>query len=75
MTKWQNVVIFQSEVTGIAGVRNKVIRIILISCSNMQGGWGVGWHFKNAYEDLRALKILMLYKNDIFQCKGQLFCV
>ena len=36
--------------------------------------WG---RFKNAYEllNLRALKISMLYKNLIFQCMGQIFCV
>ena len=33
--------------------------------------------FKNAYEllNLRALKISTLYKNYIFQCMGQIFCV
>ena len=32
---------------------------------------------KNAYEllILRALKISMLYKNNIFQCMGKIFCV
>ena len=36
-----------------------------------------GGHFKNTYEllNLRALKILMSYKNRIFQCMGQIFCV
>ena len=34
-------------------------------------------HFKNTHEILylRALKILMLYKNHIFQCMGNIFCV
>ena len=34
-------------------------------------------HFKNAHEllNLRALKILKLYKNHIFQCMGKIFCV
>ena len=36
-----------------------------------------GGRFKNAYEllNLRALKILMLYKNRIFQCMSKIFCV
>ena len=36
-----------------------------------------GGAFKNAYEllNLRALKITMLYKNHIFQCMGNIFCV
>ena len=36
-----------------------------------------GGHFNNAYEvlNLRALRILMLYKNHIFQCMGQIFYV
>ena len=36
-----------------------------------------GGHFKNVYEllNLRALKILMLYQNHIFQCMGKVFCV
>ena len=36
-----------------------------------------GGRFKNAYEllNLRALKISMLYKNCIFQCMGNIFCV
>ena len=36
-----------------------------------------GGHFKNAYEllNLRALKMLVLYKNHIFQCAGKIFCV
>ena len=36
-----------------------------------------GRHFKNTYEllNLRALKISMSYKNHIFQCMGQIFCV
>ena len=35
------------------------------------------WSLKNAHEllNLRALKISMLYKNHIFQCKGKIFCV
>ena len=39
--------------------------------------FGSGRHFKNAYEllNLRALKISMLYKNNIFQCMGTIFCV
>ena len=33
--------------------------------------------FKHAYEllNVRALKILTLYKNRIFQCIGKIFCV
>ena len=36
-----------------------------------------GGRFKNAYEllNLRALKILMLYKNHIFQCMNKIFYV
>ena len=32
---------------------------------------------KNTYEllNLRALKISILYKNEIFQCMGKIFCV
>ena len=40
--------------------------------------WETAWgRFKNAYElfNLRALKITMLYKNHIFQCMGNIFCV
>ena len=38
------------------------------------GGVGVGLRFKNAYELLNptALKILMLYENRIYQCKGSI---
>ena len=38
---------------------------------------GGGGRFKNVYEllNLRALKISMLYTNDIFQCMGKIFCV
>ena len=41
------------------------------------GGGGGGGGFKNAYEllKLRALKISIFYKNDIFQCIGKIFCV
>ena len=36
-----------------------------------------GGRFKNTYEllNLRALKILMLYKDGIVQCMGKIFCV
>ena len=36
-----------------------------------------GGRFNNAYEllNLRALKISMLYKSNIFQCMGKIFCV
>ena len=38
---------------------------------------GPGGRFKNAHELLnpRALKISMLYKNQIFQCMDMIFCV
>ena len=41
-------------------------------CIGDQGG-----RFKKVYEllNLRALKISMLYQNEIFQCMGQIFCV
>ena len=37
----------------------------------------VSWHIINTYElvILRALKISILYKNDIFQCMGKMFCM
>ena len=47
-------------------------------CVGRWVGWGWGWvGFKNAYEllNLRALKISMLYKSNIFQCMGKIFCV
>ena len=36
-----------------------------------------GMRFKNTYEllNVRALKISMLYKKQIFQCMGKIFCV
>ena len=36
-----------------------------------------GGRFKNTYEllNVRALKISMLYKKQIFQCMGKIFCV
>ena len=36
-----------------------------------------GGRFKNTHEllILRALKFLILYKNEIFHCMGKIFCV
>ena len=41
------------------------------------GGGGGGERFKNTYElvNLRALRFSTLYKNRIFQCMGEIFCV
>ena len=42
-----------------------------------EGGGGGGGVLKNSHEllDLTALKMSMFYKNYVFQCMGQIFCV
>ena len=39
--------------------------------------WAAGGHFKNTYEllNLTILKISPLYKNCIFQCLGEIYCM
>ena len=82
MIRWShNHLIFVLEIS----VPRKMVSLLSMSllCSTyiMVISWSLynslGGGVKNTYEllNLRALKILILYKNHIFQCMGRIFCV
>ena len=53
------------------------IIVAWLALTRKRDAWRAGGRFKNVHElyNLRALKISILYKNNIFQCMGKVFCV
>ena len=62
--------LIHSQVTGDKPLHELVMTQANISISSF-------FFFKNAFEllNLDALKLSMLFKNHIFQCLGEIFCV